>query len=217
MRIVRRIDDVEPKALPLADRRCARFRSSQTISRSLNPSWPASSRLLAAGSSLPPWLRRWLLGCSLARLAAAPWRLALLRLAAWPASGFSATSPSSTAPLAASLARLLVLGGSLGLPWRAPSSPSACRHAHGRARSRDRGHGLPRSRGRPRAASRVTLRSVISALLEQEVDDLVLVQRRAQLGGGHRLLLDVLDEALAVLALILLRGLRDQPASFPAR
>ena len=47
--------------------------------------------------------------------------------------------------------------------------------------------------------------------LEQEVDDLVLVQRRAQLGGGHRLLLDVLDEPLAILGAVLLRGLHDQP------
>ena len=51
-------------------------------------------------------------------------------------------------------------------------------------------------------------------LREQEVDDLVLVQRRAQLGGGHRLLLDVSEEALAVLALILRRGLPDQPVHF---
>ena len=46
---------------------------------------------------------------------------------------------------------------------------------------------------------------------EQEVDDLVLVQRRTKLRGGHGLLLDVADEGLAVLALILGRGLHDQP------
>ena len=48
-------------------------------------------------------------------------------------------------------------------------------------------------------------------LVEQEVDDLVLVERGAQLGGGHRLLLDIFDEALAILGPILLRRLRDQP------
>jgi hypothetical protein len=47
-------------------------------------------------------------------------------------------------------------------------------------------------------------------LLEQEVDDLVLIERRAQLGGGHRLVLDILHEALAVLRAILLRGLHDR-------
>ena len=46
---------------------------------------------------------------------------------------------------------------------------------------------------------------------EEEVDDLVLVQWRAQLGREHRLLLDIFEEGLAVLALILLRRLRDQP------
>src|SRR3546814_12068056 len=51
----------------------------------------------------------------------------------------------------------------------------------------------------------------------QEIDDLVLVQRRAELGGGHRLLLDVLDEALAVLGAVLLRGLHDQAAHFLLR
>src|SRR4029079_15600401 len=40
-------------------------------------------------------------------------------------------------------------------------------------------------------------------LAEQEVDDLVLVERSAQLGGRHRLLLDVADEGLAVLGLVL--------------
>src|SRR5690606_16322060 len=36
-------------------------------------------------------------------------------------------------------------------------------------------------------------------LVEQEVDDLVLIKRRAKLGCGHWLLLDILDEALAIL------------------
>src|SRR3546814_20832709 len=54
-------------------------------------------------------------------------------------------------------------------------------------------------------------------LFEQEIDDLVLVQRRAELGGGHRLLLDVLDEALAVLGAVLLRGLHAQAAHFLPR
>ena len=48
-------------------------------------------------------------------------------------------------------------------------------------------------------------------LAEQEIDDLVLVQRRAQLGGGHRVLLDILREPLAILRLVLRRGLADQP------
>src|SRR3546814_8798271 len=42
-------------------------------------------------------------------------------------------------------------------------------------------------------------------LVEQEVDDLVLIKRRAKLGCGHWLLLDILDEALAILGIILLR------------
>ena len=46
---------------------------------------------------------------------------------------------------------------------------------------------------------------------EQEVDDLVLIQRRAQLGGGHRLLLNVADEVLAVLGLILRGRLHHEP------
>ena len=46
---------------------------------------------------------------------------------------------------------------------------------------------------------------------EEEVDDLVLVQRRAQLRGGHRILLHILDEAVAVLRLVLRRCLPDQP------
>ncbi len=54
-------------------------------------------------------------------------------------------------------------------------------------------------------------------LAEQEIDDLVLVQRRAQLGGRHRLLLDILDEALAVRRAVLLRGLRQQLVHFLLR
>ncbi len=45
---------------------------------------------------------------------------------------------------------------------------------------------------------------------EQEVDDLVLVQRGAQLSSRHRILLDVLDEALLVLRLILRGRLGDE-------
>jgi hypothetical protein len=41
-------------------------------------------------------------------------------------------------------------------------------------------------------------------LREQEIDDLVLVERCAQLGGDHRLCLDVFHEPLAVLRSILL-------------
>ena len=52
---------------------------------------------------------------------------------------------------------------------------------------------------------------------EEEVDDLVLIQRGAQLGGRHRLLLEILDEALAVLDRILLRRLSDEPAHLRLR
>src|SRR5205085_8227474 len=49
---------------------------------------------------------------------------------------------------------------------------------------------------------------------EQEVDDLVLEQRRAQLGGGHRLVADIFDEAGPVLRLVLLRRLHHQLVHF---
>src|SRR5690606_11532583 len=51
-------------------------------------------------------------------------------------------------------------------------------------------------------------------LLEEIVDDLVLIERRTKLGGGERFLLDIFDEALAVLRRILLRGLSDQAVHF---
>src|SRR3569623_753619 len=51
-------------------------------------------------------------------------------------------------------------------------------------------------------------------LVEQPVDYLVLVQRGAQLGGRHRLLLDILDEALAIFRAVLLCGLGDQAVHF---
>src|SRR5690606_25696844 len=51
-------------------------------------------------------------------------------------------------------------------------------------------------------------------LVEQEVDDLVLVERLAQLRLGHRVLADVLDEPLAVFGAVLLGGLLDQHAHF---
>src|SRR3546814_15160311 len=51
-------------------------------------------------------------------------------------------------------------------------------------------------------------------LVEQEVDDLVLIKRRAKLGCGHWLLLDIWDEALATLGIILLRGLLDEAVHF---
>src|SRR3546814_11222754 len=51
-------------------------------------------------------------------------------------------------------------------------------------------------------------------LVEQEFDDLVLIKRRAKLGCGHWLLLDILDEALAILGIILLRGLHDEAVHF---
>src|SRR3546814_19728570 len=51
-------------------------------------------------------------------------------------------------------------------------------------------------------------------LVEQEVDDLVLIKRRAKLGCGHWLLLDILDEAPAILGIILLPGLHDEAVHF---
>src|SRR5207302_5080678 len=47
---------------------------------------------------------------------------------------------------------------------------------------------------------------------EEEVDNLVLVQRRAQLCREHWLALDQIEEALLLLALILRRRLNDQRA-----
>src|SRR3546814_711638 len=47
-------------------------------------------------------------------------------------------------------------------------------------------------------------------LVEQEVDDLVLIERRAELRGGERVLLDIFDETLALFGAILLRRLHDQ-------
>src|SRR5262245_43210551 len=44
---------------------------------------------------------------------------------------------------------------------------------------------------------------------EEEVDDLVLIERRTKLCRSHGVLLDVSDEGLAVLRLILGRGLAD--------
>ena len=49
---------------------------------------------------------------------------------------------------------------------------------------------------------------------EQEVDDLVFIKRRTDLRGGHRVLLDVLDEAFPILLRILHRGLLDQAVHF---
>ena len=51
-------------------------------------------------------------------------------------------------------------------------------------------------------------------LVEQEIDHLVFIQWRAQLGGRHRLLLNVLDEALAIFRAVLLRSLGDQAVHF---
>src|SRR3546814_20024826 len=51
-------------------------------------------------------------------------------------------------------------------------------------------------------------------LVEQEVDDLVLIKRRAKLGCGHWLLLAILDEAPAILGIIFLRGLHDEAVHF---
>ena len=50
--------------------------------------------------------------------------------------------------------------------------------------------------------------------LPEEIDDLVLVKRRAQLGGGHRFLLDILHEPLAIFGAVLLGGLLDQHGHF---
>src|SRR3546814_11626451 len=51
-------------------------------------------------------------------------------------------------------------------------------------------------------------------LVEQEVDDLVPIERGAKLRGGKRVLLDIFDETLAILGAVLLRGLHDQPLHF---
>src|SRR5690606_28332106 len=47
-------------------------------------------------------------------------------------------------------------------------------------------------------------------LVEQEIDDLVFIERGAKLGLGHRVLADIFDEPFAVLRPILLRGLLNQ-------
>ena len=54
-------------------------------------------------------------------------------------------------------------------------------------------------------------------LVEQEVDDLVLIKRRAQLGCGHRGLADIFGEPLTVFLAILLRRLRDEHVHFLRR
>ena len=55
------------------------------------------------------------------------------------------------------------------------------------------------------------------SLAEQEIDNLVLIERRAKLGRRHRIRLHIFDETLPVLGIILLGGLLDQPAHFGAR
>ena len=52
------------------------------------------------------------------------------------------------------------------------------------------------------------------SLFEEEIDDLVLIERRAKLRGGHRVLTDILDKTLAILWAVLLRGLHDQAIHF---
>ena len=54
-------------------------------------------------------------------------------------------------------------------------------------------------------------------LVEQEVDDLVLIERGADLRRDHRILLDVFEEALAVFRAILLRRLADEHLHFLLR
>src|SRR3546814_10403206 len=51
-------------------------------------------------------------------------------------------------------------------------------------------------------------------LVEQEVDDLVLIERGAKLRGGKRVLLDIFDETLAILGARLLRGLRSDENTY---
>src|SRR3546814_5313977 len=51
-------------------------------------------------------------------------------------------------------------------------------------------------------------------LVEQEVDDLVLIERSAKLRGGERILLDIFDETLTVLGAILLCRLHDEALHF---
>src|SRR3546814_13964944 len=51
-------------------------------------------------------------------------------------------------------------------------------------------------------------------LLEQEVDDLVLIERSAKLRGGERILLDIFDETLTVPGALLLCRLHDESLHF---
>ncbi len=54
----------------------------------------------------------------------------------------------------------------------------------------------PRPRSRLPDRRGVTARSVDFSLAEQEIDNLVFIQRRAQLGGGHRVFLEELHDLL---------------------
>ena len=54
-------------------------------------------------------------------------------------------------------------------------------------------------------------------LFEQEVDDLVLIEGGAQLGGGHRILADILHETLTILRAVLLGSLHDETVHFIVR
>src|SRR5690606_34821656 len=54
-------------------------------------------------------------------------------------------------------------------------------------------------------------------LVEQEIDHLVLIERRAQLGLRHRLVVHIFEEALPVFGAILLRRLLNQHVHFLAR
>src|SRR3546814_9337958 len=51
-------------------------------------------------------------------------------------------------------------------------------------------------------------------LVEQEVDDLVLIERGAKLRGGQSVLLAIFDETLAILGARLLRGLRSDENTY---
>ena len=186
MRLVRRIDEssrkpgaaqqvergIEIRADELDARPAAGSTSSWRPS-SRAPSWPAGLAGAASFTAWPAWASA----------------LAFARPGPWPASP---------------LRRRLGLGFGLrrlglGLrAWRPPSSPASWRRAC-RGRSPGRGHGLPRSRGRASSSARVTARSLISALREQEVDDLVLVSGARSWAAAIGSLLDIFDELLAVL------------------
>ena len=186
--------------------------SSSAQASSARPSWPAPSSAvlatalagaLAAGFASPAFRPAALAAAFAAGLAAGRilHRLGRLRLGCrlcyrdpWPA--WQASARLRLAALALGLASTAALQAwRPSWPW--PSSRAPERHVMAAARAVDMAF-LALEVGFQLGAGRRPLADL--GLREQEVDDLVLVERRAQLGGRHRLLLDVLDELFAVLA-----------------